>query len=234
MRKVQLTISFAQKRVHAIAGALAFAATVQLVPAAALAADPAQPQAAKPAQSQASKPAQPQAAKPAQPQAVKPFQQQAAQPQQPAQQQAGGQQQINKLTEAVIKAGISKCANRVNQFTNFLTQQSSGFGAVTFMPPSNPNAQLFSSSLEINSATLPTAYASASFAPSEAGCGGMYETVIYWPNACNDVFKAQFTGMKQIGTLSKGIPILGGNGNARVFLMAAGTGCVSIKKEVVW
>lgn len=223
MRKPLLTKFFATKRVPARSAAYALSFAALLLPAIVHSAEVA------PVQQPVVKPVQ-QPARPAQQQAVRPAQQPAQQ--QPAQQQ--GQPQANKLTEAVMKGGVVKCANRVNQVTNFLTQQSTNFGAVTFMPPANPNAQLFSSSLEINTPNLPPAYASASFAPSEAGCGGMYETVIYWQNGCNDVFKTQFAGMKQIGTLSKGIPILGGNGNARVFLMPAGTGCVSIKKEVVW
>lgn len=236
MRKDHLTISFARRRVYPVAAALAVALMAGFAFAAdqapAPAARPAQP-AAKPAQ----QPAQPQAAKPAQQPAVsQPAVQQPAAQQQtrPAQPQQGGQPQINKITEAVIKGGVSRCANRVNQVTNFLVQQSSGYGAFNFMPPSNPNTQLFSSSLEISSPNQPPAYASATFAPSEAGCGGMYEVVIYWPGSCNEVFKTQFAGMKQIGAIAKGIPILGGTGNARVFLMPAGTGCVSIKKEVVW
>jgi len=147
-----------------------------------------------------------------------------------------GQQKVepNGITQAAIKAGIKRCAGRMNQVTNFALQGATNSGAILFVPPQGQDAHYASASIELGSTAIPAAYASASFAPAEKGCDGMYEIVIYWPAACGEVAQKQFTGMSQVGTLSKNIPILGGKGNARVFLMTAGTGCVSIKKEVIW
>jgi hypothetical protein len=61
----------------------------------------------------------------------------------------------------------------------------------------------------------------------------MYEAVVYWNMKCDDVAARQFAGLKQIGALRKDITMLDGGPALNVFLMPAGSGCISIKKEVV-
>jgi len=62
------------------------------------------------------------------------------------------------------------------------------FGAMLLLPPTNPDQHLVSVSMEIPIKGAASAYASASFAPNQAnGCGGMYETVVYWPQKCDVV-----------------------------------------------
>jgi hypothetical protein len=57
--------------------------------------------------------------------------------------------------------------------------------------------------------------------------------VIFWQKLCGDVAVTQFAGMKISGKLNKEITVLDGGAATKVFLMPAGSGCVSIKKEVV-
>lgn len=157
-----------------------------------------------------------------------------AQKTQPAPQQA---QKVNitPVTQAMLNAGVKNCANRVNQVSTFLIQNSQSSGAAMFIPQGTPDAKLVSTSMEIQYQNLPTAYSSATFSPlAGGGCDAVYDTVAYWNASCQNVFQNQFKGFKQIGVLSKTIPVLGAQGNVRVFLMQAGNGCVSIKKEVVW
>lgn len=79
-----------------------------------------------------------------------------------------------------------------------------------------------------------SAYVSASFAPNQInGCGGTYDAVVYWPQKCSTVAMTQFAALKSVGQLKSGITILDAGLAAKVFLMPAGVGCVSIKKEVV-
>lgn len=141
---------------------------------------------------------------------------------------------VNGITQAAVKSGVLACTSRVNQVANFLTAGSQGVGAVLFIPPDNPDQQMISVSLEIPSADASSAYASASFAPNQAnGCGGMYETVVYWQQKCDEVAGRNFGTLKKIDQFSKNIMILDGGLTTKIFLMPAGTGCVSIKKEVV-
>ena len=85
---------------------------------------------------------------------------------------------------------------------------------------------------------LPTpsgsAYVSASFAPNQAnGCGATYDAVVYWPQRCDEVAQQRFGAFKRAGLFKKEIVVLDGGPAAKVFLMPAGSGCVSIKKELV-
>ena len=78
------------------------------------------------------------------------------------------------------------------------------------------------------------AYISASFAPNQAnGCGATYDAVVYWPEKCEAVAGKQFAVFKKIGVLKSEITVLDGGPTTKVFLMQAGSGCLSIKKEVV-
>ena len=148
----------------------------------------------------------------------------------PAQPQAAA---INGITQVTDKAGIKACSGRINQVANFLTAGNPGVGAMLFLPPNNPDQQLVSVSMEIPIKGASSAYASASFAPNQAnGCGGMYETVVYWPQKCDVVANKTFGTLKKIGSLSKTIFVRDGGVTTKIFLMPAGSGCVAIKKEV--
>lgn len=188
---------------------------------------------------QPAKPKQPQAAQPAKPQAQQPVAQPQSQPQKAqaqAQVQQPKQQTANAVTSAAYKLGVKTCVNKIERITNHLTNNKPYEGSpMWFVPPSLPDNQLVSTSMELhNSQTNNIAYASASFASEGNDCNGMYEMVSFSPQSCQEVYKANYSSLKQIGTLAKGIPVLAGNGSLRVFLMQAGTGCVSIRKEVVW
>jgi hypothetical protein len=139
----------------------------------------------------------------------------------------------NNITQAVFNAGAMACAPRVNQITNFLIAGGEN-GAFLFVPPKDVDKAMISVSMEIQAPNTPLAYASASFSPgTRIGCGGMYETVVYWNGACSAVAGQVFKDAKVVGPLMKSITILEIANSARIFLMPAGTGCVSIKKEVM-
>jgi hypothetical protein len=143
-------------------------------------------------------------------------------------------QSVNGITQAAVKAGALACTSRINQVANFLTAGSPDVGALMFLPPNNPDQQMISASMEIPMKDATSAYASASFAPNQAnGCAGMYETVVYWPQKCSEVTNKNYSTLKKIGALSKNITVLDGGVTTKIFLMPAGTGCVSIKKEVI-
>lgn len=141
---------------------------------------------------------------------------------------------VSSITQAAVKAGTLACTSRINQVSTFLTAGVKGVNAMLFIPPNNQDQQLISVSMEIPSSDASSAYASASFAPNQAnGCGGMYETVVYWPQKCTEVAGKTFGALKKIDAFSKNMTVLDGGVTTKVFLMQAGSGCVSIKKELV-
>jgi len=141
---------------------------------------------------------------------------------------------VHAVTQAAVNAGVLSCASRINQVTNFLAAGSQGTGATLYVPSADPDRKMISVSLEIQNANMPSTYASTSFAPNQAnGCGAVYEAVTYWDMKCDDVAAKQFAGLKKSGAMLKEITMLEGGPELKVFLMPAGKGCISIKKEVV-
>ena len=139
---------------------------------------------------------------------------------------------VNGITQAAVQQGILNCAGRINQVSNFLGFNAQS-GAVLMTPPSTPDQRLIPLAMEI-----PTeggsAYVAVDFAPNQAnGCGAAYEAVAFWPQKCDAVAAKQFSAFKKSGQLKKDITVLDGGVSTKVFLMPAGSGCVSIKKEVV-
>lgn len=139
---------------------------------------------------------------------------------------------INAITQAAIQKGISNCAARINQVTNFL-----GFGpqagALLMAPASLADQRIVPITMEVPTPNG-SAYVSSSFSPSQAsGCSATYDAVVYWQDKCETVAAKSFTNMKSIGKLKSNVVVLDGGVNVKVFLMPAGSGCVSIKKELI-
>lgn len=139
---------------------------------------------------------------------------------------------VNNVAQAAVQQGVLACAGRINQVSNFL-----GFGpdagALLMVPPNGQDQRLVPLAMELRTPAGP-AYASASFAPNQVnGCGATYDAVVYWPNACDAVAASQFGTLQKVGLLKQAITVLDGGPATKVFLMPAGNGCVSIKKEVV-
>ena len=137
------------------------------------------------------------------------------------------------VTQAAVQKGVLNCAGRINQVVNFLGFNAKA-GAVLMTPPVEPDSRLIPIAMEIPFEGG-VAYASASFAPNQAnGCGATYDSVVYWPLACDKVQERQFKTLKVIGNIGKEIKILDIGEGIKFFLMPAGSdGCISIKKEVV-
>ncbi|NVN99772.1 MAG: hypothetical protein HXX17_10640 [Geobacteraceae bacterium] len=138
----------------------------------------------------------------------------------------------NSITQAAFQKGVLNCAARINQVTNSVGFNSKA-GAVLLTPPNQIDQRLIPVAMEIPM-DQGFAYVSATFAPNQAnGCGATYDGVIYWQKPCSDIAATQFAGMKATGKINSEIAILDGGVATKVFLMPAGSGCVSIKKEVV-
>lgn len=139
----------------------------------------------------------------------------------------------NAITQAAVRSGVLNCVSRINQVTNFVGAGSNTSGAVLFLPPAQPDQRLVALSMEVKSGAL-TSYVSANFAPNQAnGCGAVYDAVTWWPDSCDAVANRSFGTLRKIGALQREIIVLDGGQATKVFLMPAGKGCVSIKKEVV-
>jgi hypothetical protein len=140
--------------------------------------------------------------------------------------------QLSPVAAYAKQSGMVRCVDRLDQFSKFVTANSQS-GAFVFMPKSEVDSQMASISFEVLSPEA-LAYASVTTAPKWNGCGGEYEAVVYWPVNCEEVALKHFPNTKPTGLLKKNITLLGEGSNMKVFLMPAGPGCVSIKKEILY
>lgn len=138
----------------------------------------------------------------------------------------------NAVTQAAVQQGVFACAGRINQVSNFLGFNAQA-GALLMPPPAQPDQRLVPLSMEVATANGP-AYVAVTFAPNQAnGCGAAYDAVAYWSLSCELVASQQFSALKKSGALKKDILVFSSGVASNIFLMPAGSGCVSIKKEVV-
>lgn len=138
------------------------------------------------------------------------------------------------LAQAAVNAGLRTCkplADRVNRYL-IAEGQSSGLLSAA---PENANMRIFSSTIEIESRQGTTTYASTTYAPyADAGCGVAYDAVTYWKESCAEVASTALKQLRPVGTLGNKINMLDGGPAMRMFLMPAGSGCVQIKKEILY
>lgn len=139
---------------------------------------------------------------------------------------------LNPLASAASQWGASQCSQRIQQISNFVGFSDQD-GALAMMPAADTDRSLLPLAMEISTRNG-AAYVSASFAPGQAnGCGASYDAVLYWENNCQQVASGQFAAYPSVGKLGRDITMLDGGMATKVFLMPAGNGCVSIKKERV-
>lgn len=142
--------------------------------------------------------------------------------------------QWGKVANFFDKAGSKRCAPRIHQVVDFLTARSKS-GTSVFIPgaPRDPDGSMLSLSMEVANGDV-LAYASASFHPRhEQECAGVYETVTYWQNACSEVAATHYPKIKRSPMLAQ-LSVLEVDTSTRIFLMPAGQGCVTIKKQVIF
>lgn len=139
---------------------------------------------------------------------------------------------VNQIAQAALAQGIINCVPRINQVSNYVGY-SEGLTAFIMTPPVQPDQRIVPILMEIPTQSGP-AFVSSTFAPNQANiCGATFDAVVYWNSSCKDLENKQFSQFKRAGILTKEIVMLSGGVDAKIFLMPAGSGCISIKKEVV-
>jgi hypothetical protein len=138
---------------------------------------------------------------------------------------------IQKITAAAFTAGALTCAKRINDVSNYVSGTASN-DFILFSPPTDPDQHSLSASLEL-AGVGQEAYVSATFSPNPIDCDVAYDAVMWWPASCEGVARTNFAALKPQSILHKKIRVLDGGANMKVFLMPAGSGCVSIKKEII-
>jgi hypothetical protein len=141
---------------------------------------------------------------------------------------------IHPVAQAAANAGAVECMGQINRLSHALTANARS-GAFLFMHPNEGAQRLTSVSFEV-AAQDTVAYSTASFTPVVGGgCQALYEAVVYWEKPCEEVARTAFSTLKPTKALMKDIQILADpKSQQRAFLMPAGKGCVSIKKDLIF
>jgi hypothetical protein len=136
----------------------------------------------------------------------------------------------------VERLGHAACGARAEQVANFLGfGPSAGAYLMTAGNGPSKSSELRLLPLVMEIPLGPTsAFTSTSFAQTPSGgCSATYDAVVYWPQLCDGVAQAQFGSLRRLGLLKRDVWVLDGGPATKVFLMAAGAGCISVKKEIV-
>ncbi len=139
---------------------------------------------------------------------------------------------LGPVAKGASQSGIRRCLPRIDQVVTFVTAGTQS-GAMVFAAPIEADTRQSSVALEILG-NNGLSYIDTGYAPTTAGCDAMYQSVTYWTNSCDEVAKVAFPSFKKSNPLRQYIAVLDGGPSAKVFLMPAGAGCVSIKKEVLF
>ena len=144
---------------------------------------------------------------------------------------ASPQANFNSIALAANQRGVIKCANTINAVTNYLGFNDRA-GAVLTPDLNSPDVKPTSVVMEIPIQANNSAIVTATFSPTATSCQASYDAVIYWDFSCNDVIKKQFSTLKFIRKLKENVIQLEGP-NINFYLMSAGKGCISLKRESV-
>ena len=144
---------------------------------------------------------------------------------------ASPQANLNSIALAANQRGVIKCANSINAVTNYLGFNDRA-GAVLTPDLNSPDVKPTSVVMEIPIQANNSAIVTATFSPTATSCQASYDAVIYWDFSCNDVIKKQFSTLKFIRKLKENVIQLEGP-NINFYLMSAGKGCISLKRESV-
>ncbi len=134
------------------------------------------------------------------------------------------------------RAGITKCVARIHQVNNFVTGNNPNNGQLLTGPKDKLNQGIVATAIEIEGGGI-TSLVSSSFAPgaSSSDCSATYDAITYWNASCAMVATSNYGAYRLLTQpLLRSVYVLDGGPTVKVFLMPAGSGCVSVKKEMVY
>lgn len=139
---------------------------------------------------------------------------------------------LSAVAQSLQQIHLTTCSARVMQIATFLFE---GQDARFITQPMGPDADRWPTEFMIESidpnASGRTRAATVVVNPD---CSGMYQQTIFWSRPCAEVRATTFAQLQAapIQLLNQSVVLDGEKGALQVFLMAAGSGCISIKKEM--
>jgi hypothetical protein len=138
---------------------------------------------------------------------------------------------IERLNAALSQIGITACAGAVQRAAGFLFED----GEANFsIQPLGPDANRWPTVIVIESAHATmgrTRLTTLTVSPGP-GCSGFYEQVIYWPQPCDELKKSVFAAFQPPHPLLRDVEVSELSPAVQLYLIPAGAGCTSVKKEM--
>lgn len=140
---------------------------------------------------------------------------------------------LARLNASIKSINLTTCAPVFSQAAAFLFDR----GDVQFVvQPLGPNANRWPTVITSEGANgdkQQTRLTTLVIAPA-GSCSGLYQQVIYWPEACAAVKARVFADFKNEKLFLRNVRVSEGNPGLQLYLMPAGAGgCVSVKKELI-
>jgi hypothetical protein len=129
--------------------------------------------------------------------------------------------------------GVIQCQKRIQEIADYVSLGTTST-VLLQLPQTHFNQHTVSASMEIVENQHPF-YATMTFSPlSRHLCDASFETINYWPSSCKWVAKNAFKEAKNLGKMRQDILALTAGEQLQIFLLPAGQGCVSIKKQMLF
>jgi len=141
----------------------------------------------------------------------------------------GGDSPAVEIDRALQQMHLTACAGAVEQATNFLFE---GQDANFIAQPLGPDADRWPTVFVIESADPAGGHSRFATLMISPNCSGMYEQTIYWPQPCSVIKATVFAKFTGDHMLLKEVSVSDAGPALQVYLTSAGTGCISIKKEL--
>lgn len=136
-----------------------------------------------------------------------------------------------RVAAAAAQLRMSACASQLQTIVTFLLEgQDGNFTLQPLGPDSNrwPVVVALESSHPANGRTR---LATIIVSPG-AGCSGFYQQTIWWAEPCSQVKRSLFADFQNPRLLHREVQVSEANAALQLYLMPAGSGCVSVKKEL--
>jgi hypothetical protein len=138
---------------------------------------------------------------------------------------------IDRLTQQLTKAGVKRCLPIVQAVGKFLIENGEAAFIVKSLGANGDTSPVMVTTESSHRSLGTTRYSTLTVVPAES-CAGYYEQSIYWAQACAAVRTTNFANFPPPKALQKNILTSAASPTVSLYLMPAGQGCVSIKKEI--
>ena len=140
---------------------------------------------------------------------------------------------VNPIAALAGQLRATRCANMARSVGEQVVGANPSAGVV-LSPASGADESLFSASVETRDG-VGMHFVSAYLAPNaRGGCDAGYDDIRYWAKACDKLAIEELKDAGTIRPLGPDVSTLVAGPLQHIYLMAAGPGCVSIRKELMY